>query len=164
MTEGLSNSGQGSFTLGLPVFLMRLSSVLFLFLTAGHMSAYPWSSAGSPPEARLALSMKSIDFTFMGERSTYWSLYFGWGLLVGLLLFTIATMLWLLSDLARLAPRRVGMMTGLIATASGIGAYLSFRFFYVPPTLSFAATGVALLIATVRLLKAPARSARAMAF
>jgi len=156
MTESFSNAGQRS--LALPIALIRLSSVLFLFLTAGHMSAYPWSSAGSPQQARLASSMKSTDFTFMGERSTYWNLYFGWGLLVGVLLFTIATMLWLLSNLARLAPRRVGAMTGLIAMISMIGAWLSFRFFYVPPMLSFAASCVVLLVATVRLLSAAGRS------
>jgi len=143
------------------VILMRLSSLLFVFLAAGHMSAYPWSSAGGLQEARLVDAMKSTNFNFMGEHSSYWNLYFGWGLLVGLLLLVMAALLWLLSDIARLAPRRVGMMTGLIAAMSGIGAYLSFRFFYVPPLLCFAANGLVLLIVTVRLLNRPADSALA---
>ena len=144
-----------------PVMLIRLSSFLFLFLAAGHMSAYPWSSAGSLQEARLVETMKSTDFNFMSQHSTYWNLYFGWGLLVGLLLLVMAALLWLLSDIARLAPRRVGTITGLIAAMSAIAAYLSFRFFYVPPLLCFVANGLVLLIATVRLLNIPAVSAPA---
>jgi hypothetical protein len=138
-----------------------VSAFLFLFLTVGHMSAYPWSAAGSPRETRLVDAMKSTDFIFMGEHSTYWGLYFGWGLLVGLLLFAMTAMLWLLSDLARLVPRRVAVMTGLVSATCGIGAYLSYRFFYVPPFLCFAANCGLLLIVTIRLLSAPVPSAGA---
>lgn len=156
MPDPTSNTKQRSGT----VAMMRLSCLLFFFLMFGHMSGYPWSSVKSPQETRLIDSMKSIDFYFMGERSTYWSLYFGWGLLVGVLLFTMAAMLWLLSDIARLAPRRVGVMAGLFSATCWIGAYLSFRFFYVPPLLCFAANGAVLLAAAVRLLNAPAEFAR----
>lgn len=161
MPDRTSNTKQRSGSVASPMAMMRLSSLLFVFLMLGHMSAYPWSSVRSLHETRLIDSMKSIDFNFMGEHSTYWSLYFGWGLLVGVLLFTMAALLWLLSDLARLAPRRVGVMAGLIAAACGIGAYLSFRFFYVPPLLCYAANGVLLLAVAVRLRNAPAECARA---
>ena len=73
--------------------------------------------------------MKSVEFEFLGERSTYWSLYFGWGLLICVLLLTLAIILWLLADLARLAPRRLGVITGIISASCLVGAYLSFRFF-----------------------------------
>ena len=118
----MSNTKARSRFLLSPVALLRLSSLLFVFLMFGHMSAYPWSSASSLQEAQLVASMKSTDFTFMGERSSYWGLYFGWGILVALLLFTMAAMLWLLSDLARLAPRRVGVITGVISASCLIGA------------------------------------------
>lgn len=155
MPNDRSNTQRRSSVLASPVALMRLSSVLFVGLMLGHMSAYPWSSAKSAQEARLVDSMKFIDFKFMGESSTYWSLYFGWGLLVGVLLLTIAAMLWLLSDLVHVAPRRLGVVAGLISATCAIGAYLSFRFFYVPPCLFFAANGAILLTVAVRLLNAP---------
>ncbi|MBW8816160.1 MAG: hypothetical protein JF588_22310 [Caulobacterales bacterium] len=151
----MPNNERRSGFLTSPVALMRLSALLFAFLMLGHMSAYPWSSARSLPEARLVESMKSIDFNFMGERSAYWSLYFGWGLLVGVLLLTMAVALWLLSDLADLAPRRVGVLAAVVAATCATGAYLSFRFFYVPPFLAFAANGVILLTVAARLLTAP---------
>lgn len=155
MPDSTSNGKRQSGFLASPVALTRLSSLLFVFLMFGHMSAYPWSSAESPQETHLVASMKSIDFNFMGEHSTYWSLYFGWGLLLGVLLFSMAAMLWLLSDLSRLVPRRVGIIAAIISAVCGIGAYLSFRYFYVPPLLCFSANCIILLTVAARLLRAP---------
>src|SRR5215831_1864623 len=111
-----------------PVVLIRLSSILLVVLMAGHLSAYPFTSTHGLQEPQLVDSMKSVEFEFLGERSTYWSLYFGWGLLIGVLLLTLAIILWLLSDLARFAPRRLGVIAGIISGSCLVGAYLSFRF------------------------------------
>lgn len=61
-----------------PVVLIRLSSILVFLLMIGHMSAYPWTSTHSLQETQLVDSMKSVELEFLGERSAYWSLYFGW--------------------------------------------------------------------------------------
>jgi hypothetical protein len=135
-----------------PVVLLRLSSVLFVLLMVGHMSAYPWSTHGLQ-ETQLVDSMKSLQFVFMGEHSSYWSLYFGWGLLVGVLLLTLALILWFLSDLAHLAPRSAGIISGVISASSLVGAYISFRFFYIPPFLFDVVICVILLTAAVQLLR-----------
>jgi len=153
MSENKSNSRRPSGFLVSPVVLIRISSVLTALLMAGHTSAYPWASTHSLRETQLVDSMKSVDFVFMGEHSTYWNLYFGWGVLVAVLLLALAIILWPLSDLARLAPRRVGIITGIISANCLVGAYLSFRFFYIPPFLSFSAICVILLTATVQLLR-----------
>jgi hypothetical protein len=97
--------------------------------------------------------MKYIPFEFMGERSTYWNLYFGWGLLVGVLLLAVAIILWLLSDLAHIASRSVGIISGIVSATSLVGAYLSFRFFYIPPLIFFAGICVILAVAAVQLLR-----------
>jgi len=135
-----------------PVGLLRLSSILFVGLMIGHMSAYPWSTHGLQ-ETQLVDSMKTLQFEFMGERSSYWSLYFGWGLWMGVSLLTLAIILWLLSDLTRLAPRRVGVITGVISASCLIGAYLSLRFWYIPPFLFYSVICVMLLTVTVQLLR-----------
>jgi hypothetical protein len=136
-----------------PVILIRLSSILVVLLMIGHTSAYPWTSTHGFEDTRLVDLMRSVDFEFLGERSTYWRLYFGWGLLISVLLLTLAVILWLLSDLARLAPRRLGVITGIISASCLAGAYLSFRFFYLPPFLFFSAICVILLTAAVQLLR-----------
>ena len=138
-----------------PVVLIRISAILFVILTIGHTSAYPWTSDRVLLEKHLVTSMKSVDLVFVGERSSYWSLYFGWGLYVAVLLLTLTIILWFLSDLAHLAPRRVGVITGIISATSLAGAYLSLRFFYVPPFLLLSATFVTLLWAAIRLLRQP---------
>ena len=159
MPNTTSNNNRRSFSLGSPTALIRLSSLLFVFLALGHMSAYPWASTHGDQATQLVATMKIIDFEFMGEHSTYWNLYYGWGLLVGVLLFSVATILWLVADLVRLAPKRLGIVAGLLSAVSAVGAYLSFRYFYVPPLVSFAAICLILLTVAVRLLRDPARFA-----
>jgi hypothetical protein len=153
MSENKSNQIRLLGFLGSPVGLIRLSSILFVGLMVGHSSAYPWTSIHVLQETKLVDSMKSVAFEFMGERSTYWNLYFGWGLLVAVLLLTLAIILWFLSDLAHLAPRRLGVITGIISASGVVGAYLSFRFFYIPPFLFFTAICVMLITAAVQLLR-----------
>jgi hypothetical protein len=110
MSENKPNSKRLLGFLVSPVVLIRLSSILVVLLMVGHTSAYPWTSIHGLQETRLVDLMKSVEFEFLGERSTYWSLYFGWGLLISVLLLTLAIILWLLSDLARLAPRRLASL------------------------------------------------------
>src|ERR1700675_1664314 len=98
MSENKSNNNRLLGFLVSPVVLIRLSSILVGFLMAGHTSAYPWTSTHGLQETQLVDSMKSVEFQFLGERSTYWSLYFVWGLLVSGLLLTLAIVLWLFFD------------------------------------------------------------------
>ena len=136
-----------------PVVLIRLSSILFVGLMIGHMSAFPWTSTHVLQETRLAGLMRDIPFEFMGQRSTYWDLYFGWGLLLGILLLTLAIILWLLSDLAHIGSLNVGAISGIVLATSLVAAYLSFRFFYIPPFLFFSVICVILAAAAVQLLR-----------
>jgi hypothetical protein len=151
MPENKSNNKRLLGFLLSPVVLLRVSSILLVLLMFGHMSAYPWSTHGLQ-ETQLVDSMKTLQFEFMGEHSSYWSLYFGWGLWMGVSLTTLAIILWLLADLARLAPRRVGVITGVISASCLIGAYLSLRFFYIPPFLFYSVICVFLLTVAVQLL------------
>ncbi len=136
-----------------PVALIRLSSILFVMLTIGHTSAYPWTTDHDIQKKQLVASMKSVDLVFAGERSSYWSLYFGWGLYVAVLLLTLTIILWFLSDVAHLAPRRVGIMIQIISVSCLAGAYLSFRFFYVPPFILLSVIFVILQTTAVRLMR-----------
>lgn len=135
------------------VALIRVSSILVVLETVGHMTGYPWTSNNVLQETQLVRSMKAVDFLFFGERSSYWNLYSGWGLFIAVLLLTLAISLWFLSDLARLAPRQVGVITGIISTSLLACAYLSFQFFYLPSSLLLSATFVILLAAAVRLMR-----------
>jgi hypothetical protein len=152
MSENFISPGKSSRFGVSPVLLIRASSIVFAGLMIGHLSGYPWSSNDVDQQIKLVRLMKSVNFVFAGERQTYWGLYLGWGVLVALLLLTIAIILWLVSDLARLAPRRVGAITGVVSAISLIGCYISYRFFYIPPAVFFAVLCGVLLAATVQLL------------
>jgi hypothetical protein len=136
-----------------PVVLIRFSSILFAILTLGHTSGYPWTADQHLREKQLVASMKSVDLVFAGERSSYWNLYFGWGLYVAVLLLTLTIILWFLSNIARIAPRPVGIIIQIISASCLVEAYLSFRFFYMPPFLLSSAIFVVLQTAAVRLMR-----------
>ena len=136
-----------------PATLIRVGSILIVGLMIGHMSAYPWTSIKAPQETQLTRLMKSVPFEFMGQRSTYWNLYFGWGVLVAVLLLALASILWILPDFATLRPRSAGAVSAIVAIASLFGAYLSFRFFYMPPFVLFLIIGAILTGATTQLLR-----------
>jgi hypothetical protein len=153
MAKNKSNNKRPLGFLASPVVLIRTSSVLFVLLMFGHTAAYPWNSTRVPQETQLGDSMKSVEFVFLGEHSTYWNLYFGWGIWMAVSLLTLAIILWLLSDLSHVAPRNVGVISGVISATSVIGAYLSFRFFYIPPIIFYSVICVLLAAAAVQLLK-----------
>jgi len=136
-----------------PQLLIRTASILLVALTLGHMSAYPWSSARVAEQVRLSGTMRSVPFGFMGQTTTYWNLYFGWGMLVGILLLALAIVVWLLAELIPHAPRIVAKLCAVIAGTSLIGAYLSWRFFFLPPCLLFLAIAISLSIATLILTR-----------
>lgn len=151
-SENKSNNKRLPGFFGSPVTLIRVSSILVVLETVGHMTGYPWTSSHVLQEIQLVRSMKAVDFLFFGERSSYWNLYSGWGLFIAVLLLTLAIILWFLSNFARLAPRQVGVITGIISASLLSCSYLSFRFFYLPSSLLLSATFVILLAAAVRLL------------
>src|SRR5215469_9481068 len=136
-----------------PANLIRIGSVLIVGLMIGHVSAYPWTSIKAPQETQLTTLMKSVPFEFMGQRSTYWNLYFGWSVLVAVLLLALAGILWILPDFATLRPRSAGAISAIVAIASLFGAYLSFRFFYIPPFVLFSIICATLTGATTQLVR-----------
>src|SRR5258708_4133043 len=77
-----------------PVVFTRPSSILVVVLMDGHTSSYPWAPTHDLQEIPRVDSMKSLQFEFFVERSSYWRLYFGWSLLNTVLLLTLATILW----------------------------------------------------------------------
>jgi hypothetical protein len=136
-----------------PAILIRVSSILMAGLMIGHMSAYPWTSIKAPQETQLMALMKSVPFEFRGERSTYWNLYFGWGVLVAVLLLALASILWILPNFAALRPRSAGAISAVVSSASLVGAYLSFHFFCIPPFVLFSIVCATLMGASVQLLR-----------
>ncbi len=153
MSENKSNNKSIPGSLFSPVVLIRLSSILFFLTMLGHAWGYPWrATTKDPREAELVQSMRDTTFEFLGAHSTYWNLYFGWGLWVAVSLLAGAGVLWILSDLARVRSRSVGAITAVFCATSFLFAALSLRFFFIPASLALLAAGIVLLIAAAQLL------------
>ena len=153
MSENKSNNNRYGFFTS-PVVLIRLCSILFVGLMIGHMSAYPWTSNKTVKETQLVGTMKSVDLVFFGEHTSLWDLYFGWGLWVAVLLLTLAIILWILSDLAHVSPQRIGAIIGIISATGLAGAYFSFRFFHIfPSVIMLSVISIILLPAGVQLMR-----------
>ena len=162
MTENKSSNKRFLGFLGSPVVLMRISSILFFLTMFGHAAAYPWTSTTQDlRETKLVESMmdtpyffySNTPYAFFGERTTYWGLYFGWGLLVPVLLLALALILWILSGLAHLDPRSIGTICAVLSAASLVGASISFRFFFTPPILTYSTICILLMTAALQLLR-----------
>jgi hypothetical protein len=95
----------------------------------------------------------NTPYVFFGERTTYWGLYFGWGLLVPVLLLALAVILWILSGLAHLGPRSMGTICAVLSAASLVAASISVRFFFTPPFLTYSTICILLMTAAVQLLR-----------
>ena len=132
--------------------------------------AYPWTSTTQDPrETMLVESMKDTPYVFFshtpyrffGEHTTYWGLYFGWGLLVPVLLLTLAVALWIVSGLTsgltQNSAHGVGAICGVLSAVSVVTAYISLRFFFTPPFLTYSAISLLLMTAAVQLLRRPRR-------
>lgn len=147
-----------------PVVLMRASAILLLLTALGHLSAYPWtSSTHDPRESMLVESMNQTPYMFFsntpyayfGEHTSYWGLYFGWGLLVGAQILTSGLILWILSGLTQVGSRSVAAICAIFSAVSLIGAYISLRFFFTPPIVSYSIVCILLAIAAAKLWKRP---------
>lgn len=148
--------------LGSPVVLMRISSILFFLTMFGHAAAYPWTSTTQDlRETKLVESMMETPYFFysntpyavFGERTTYWGLYLGWGILIPVLLLALAVILWILSGLAHLGPRSIGIICAVLSAASLAAASISFRFFFTPPILTYSTICILLMTVALQLLR-----------
>ncbi len=143
-----------------PVTLIRISAILWILTMLGHLAAYPWTSTTNDPrEAALVASMKetpylffsNTPFAYFGEQTTYWGLYLGWGLLLPVVSLALAAMLWILSDLARVGPRSVAVICGIVSATNLVAVYISLRFFFTPPVVTYSIACVLLMAAAVQL-------------
>lgn len=100
-------------------------------------------------------SMRSIHFNANGSDRTYWDFFVGFGLFVTVLMVLGAVILW---QLAGLSPEA---LAGMRLTAWGfvlcfaVVTYLSWRYFFLVPTIFSAAILLCLTLAAWR--SGPAR-------
>ena len=126
--------------------LLRIASIITLLLAVGHTSGGLsfWSPAG---ETEVLRAMRSFHFDAGGVSRTYLDFYLGFGFIIGVYLLAQAVVLWQLASLAKADPIRVRPLVGSFLLASVVSIFLSWRFIFLLPVVSFTAVAVCLGLA-----------------
>jgi hypothetical protein len=129
-----------------PTLLLRIASVFTLLLAVGHTAGGLsfWSPAG---ETEVLRAMRSFRFDAAGVNRTYLDFYLGFGFITGIYLLAQAVALWQLASMAKADPIAVRPLVGSFLVASAVSAFLSWRFFFVLPVISFTAVAACLALA-----------------
>ena len=124
----------------------RIASVLLLIFAAGHTFGFrqsdPQWGVGS-----LITSMQSIHFDVQGFSRTYWDLYVGAGLFVGVFLLFSAILAW---QLGGLPEKTLALMRGTrwaLALCFAAVTALSWRYLFLIPIVFSIAITVCLVAA-----------------
>jgi hypothetical protein len=126
--------------------LLRIASIITLLLAVGHTSGGLsfWSPAG---ETEVLRAMRSFHFDAGGISRTYLDFYLGFGFIIGVYLLAQAVVLWQLASMAKADPIRVRPLVGSFLLASVVSVFLSWRFIFLLPVVSFTAVAVCLGLA-----------------
>ena len=129
-----------------PSLLLRIASILTLLFAAGHTAGGLsfWSPAG---ETEVLRAMRSFHFDAGGVSRTYLDFYLGFGFIIGVYLLAQAVVLWQLASMAKADPIRVRPLVGSFLLASVVSVFLSWRFIFLLPVVSFTAVAVCLGLA-----------------
>jgi len=126
--------------------LLRTASIITLVLAAGHTSG--GLSFWSPPgETEVLRAMRSFHFDAGGVSRTYLDFYLGFGFIIGVYLLAQAIVLWQLASMAKADPIRVRPLIGSFLLASIVAVFLSWRFIFLLPVVSFTLVAVCLGLA-----------------
>ncbi|HET6329201.1 MAG TPA: hypothetical protein VFF76_00295 [Holophagaceae bacterium] len=126
-----------------PPLLLRVASIITLLLAVGHTTGgfSFWSPAG---ETEVLRAMRSFHFDAIGVSRTYLDFYLGFGLIVSVYLLMQAVALWQLASMAEADPFRIRPLIGSFLIASVLSAFLSWKFIFLAPVVSFAAVAACL--------------------
>lgn len=126
--------------------LLRVASILTLLFAVGHSMGglSLWSPAG---ETEVLGAMRSFHFDASGVSRTYLDFYLGFGFILSVYLLSQAVALWQLASLARTDANRVRPLIGTFFLASVASAFLSWRYIFLVPVVSFLVIAVCLGLA-----------------
>jgi hypothetical protein len=129
---------------------LRIAAVLTLLYCAGHTIGMPWTPYTDPEATSVLEAMKSHSFEAEGFKGTYWDLYFGFGLIIGVFLLVQSAVLWQVASLAKTDAIRVRPIMVSFLIAFLINAALSWKYFFAVPAVMASLIAICLAIALVR--------------
>jgi len=85
----------------------------------------------------------------MGSTRTYWDFYFGFGVIISLLMLLLGVVLWQLGSWAKTDALRVRGIVASFFVAFVVNTVLTWKYFFVLPVVMSAAITVCLALAFV---------------
>src|SRR5215468_3346761 len=135
-----------------PWIWLRLAAALQAFGTVGHTlataSSEPTYGAG---EQAVFDAMRSFHFTIMGSTRSHWDFYRGYQFSTTVTFLLLVALLWMLSDLSRVAPRAARPLVIAIFIAQIATVILGWTFFFAGPGIVGSLITLCLAIAVIGL-------------
>src|SRR5260221_5319385 len=114
---------------------LRIAAVVTLLYFAGHTSGIPWTPYTEPAATQVLEAMKNHSFEENGFKGTYGDLYFGFGLVISVLMLLQAVVLWQVASLAKTDAIRVRPIVVSFLVAFIINAALAWKYFFFLPVV-----------------------------
>lgn len=126
--------------------LYRIASFLLLLFAAGHTIGFRKADPrwGVDP---LVASMQTTRFNVGSFGRTYWDFYLGFGYFVTAFLLFSAVLAWQLGSLSKETLGLIPFITWGLAVCFVAVAFLSWKYFFLPPIIFSAVLTVILLLA-----------------
>jgi hypothetical protein len=134
----------------------RLASYLLLVFFAGHTAGGMLAQKSLGPDADAVFaSMKAVHFTFKGATTSWYGIWFAFGLLASVFLLFSAIAAWQLDKVNAASWPSVSVIAWALVASHACNAVLSWTYFFAGPGIF--ATIVTILLAAGALLKQRAR-------
>jgi hypothetical protein len=114
--------------------LYRISSIFLVLFAIGHTVGFSQIDPAWRVDS-LVQSMKSVHFNVNGSDRTYWDFFFGFGLFVTVLMLFAAVVAWQLGSLSSETLATMRASTWGFAVSYALIAHLSWRYFFIIPTV-----------------------------
>ncbi len=131
------------------VVLLRTASVMTFVFALLHTKGMPWTPALGPGEVPIVEGMKTHAFDVMGVTRTYFSFYEGFGLLLSIMLLTLAVLIWMMATLVKAGVSGMRPMIAATAGAFAANAVLTWEYIFPVPALFAIVIGACLVLAIV---------------
>ena len=130
-------------------FLYRIASILLLLFAIGHTVGFRQIDPKWGLDSMIQ-SMQSIHFNANGSNRTYWDFFVGFGLFVTVLMVLASIILWQLAGLSPETLAGMRLTTWGFVLCFAVVAYLSWRYFFLIPTIFSVAIFLCLTLAAWR--------------
>lgn len=116
--------------------ILRIASVLLFIFMSGHTIGYlRWRKNPDPKGQDVIKAMNEYQFEFRGSMQTYSGHMEGYGLGYCFVLFSFASLLWIISGKAEANPEYSKLVLYPVLFFAATNIYVAYRFFFIGPAL-----------------------------